>query len=595
LNGGGDLPLHTGGNLPPLPRGGRWIEDCNGSIVQLKSVNWSGAQTINLVPWGLAQQPIGVLVAAIKNAGFNSVRLAWSNQMAEDTQPVLSSSVQANPQFEGLTPLGVLIDVVVSLAQEHIGVILDDHSTDAMEPAGGGCTCDDEDGNGLWWAGYGQPYFTPSNADRPPSGQPEAISSNNINTGTKRWIEDWEKIIRQVPADDKQYVVGADLRNEPRDVCVNPRTNQLLVDGEEKTKDKFDDCKNTKYPQTWQLKWYNKSSPDFNWSAAVEEAGKRLVRLDPDVLIVVEGPDNSANFTEAYGHPIHGLEGDLVYSPHEYSSYTTNHGSQTSCHEKINPNIDSELKCMLGNNWGYLITQRKTYTAPVWVGEFGTGEPQGAWFTNFVNYLKGNGMSWSYWQLYQPGDGYSVMCLNGTTGDLSTNGAIPEENAQLIAQLESIGMSPPGPLAYCNAPTPAPAPTPSPAPAPNPAPTPNPPPSPVPTPTPTPAPACSPAVASAGYTTPCNYTVGNYKVYGTGGDGLYQHTGPATSYPKITSPYTLAEGTPVEIACQTITASEVNGSGVWDLETDGDWVSDYYINTSVAGGYSPGIEHCIAG
>ena len=64
-------------------------------------------------------------------------------------------------------------------------------------------------------------------------------------------------------------------------------------------------------------------------------------------------------------------------------------------------------------------------------------------------------------------------------------------------------------------------------------------------------------VTSGGYTTPCDYTVGNYEVYGTGSDGLYQHTGPGTSFAKVTNPNTLAEGTAVHIACQIITSSTV--------------------------------------
>lgn len=103
---------------------------------------------------------------------------------------------------------------------------------------------------------------------------------------------------------------------------------------------------------------------------------------------------------------------------------------------------------------------------------------------------------------------------------------------------------------------------------------------------------CDPHIVSSGYDTPCTYTVGAYQVYGTGSDGLYQHTGPGTTYPKITNPVTLPEGATVDIACQVITSSVVNGSGVWDLETDGDWVSDYYINTPVVGNYSPGLAQC---
>jgi uncharacterized protein YraI len=79
-------------------------------------------------------------------------------------------------------------------------------------------------------------------------------------------------------------------------------------------------------------------------------------------------------------------------------------------------------------------------------------------------------------------------------------------------------------------------------------------------------------------------------VYGTGNDGLYERTGPGTGYAEQGW---LPNGASVEITCQIMTASTVNGSGMWDLLTSGYFVSDYYINTSVVGNYSPGIAHCV--
>jgi hypothetical protein len=66
--------------------------------------------------------------------------------------------------------------------------------------------------------------------------------------------------------------------------------------------------------------------------------------------------------------------------------------------------------------WGYLVRHR---VAPVWVGEFGTPNggrrgdrtpqsdytdvndrnPQGAWFTYLVDYIRELGLSWSIWAL----------------------------------------------------------------------------------------------------------------------------------------------------------------------------------------------------
>jgi surface antigen len=45
------------------------------------------------------------------------------------------------------------------------------------------------------------------------------------------------------------------------------------------------------------------------------------------------------------------------------------------------------------------------------------------------------------------------------------------------------------------------------------------------------------------------------------------------------------------IVCQT-TGSDVSGSSIWDEIAAGQYVSDYWVNTPVFGGYSSGIPHC---
>ncbi len=454
---GGSLPLHISG---------RWIAQCEGNMLQLTSVNWSGAQTTDLVPWGLNEENVSGIVKQIVAAGFNSVRLPWSNQMVEDPQPIPdASAIEAkNPQFEVdgqlPTPLQVFDDVVKELTDAGLLVILDDHSTDAMEPesaagglknkSDGGCTCDSEDGNGLWWAGYGSQYF--STTTRPTvAGESETIDSANTSEGTQHWISDWETVIGGLEPAVREHVVGADLRNEPRDVCVN-KEKELLVNGEYREKnpeESFSNCQHTPYSSTRGLTWTNTAS-GFNWSAAAARAGRALHRLDPSLLIMVEGPDNSTNFTEVTGSIsssglstplIEALQGRVVYSPHDYSWDASNYGSTASCPKTIKPENKSQLDCLLGNNWGYLITEEKPYTAPVWVGEFGTdvanpklGET-GTWFANFIEYLKSNGMSWSYWQLFQPADDFSVLSPNGLANGLAPHGCL------LLEKLNEIGLT----------------------------------------------------------------------------------------------------------------------------------------------------------
>lgn len=89
------------------------------------------------------------------------------------------------------------------------------------------------------------------------------------------------------------------------------------------------------------------------------------------------------------------MPGRLVYTPHDYFWF----------HDAI---FSYEaLAADLGSWWGFLIVQDQPWTAPVWVGEFGTCNTspdcvlapdfQGAWFETFIQYLDAGDIDWAYW------------------------------------------------------------------------------------------------------------------------------------------------------------------------------------------------------
>ena len=80
-----------------------------------------------------------------------------------------------------------------------------------------------------------------------------------------------------------------------------------------------------------------------------------------------------------------------------------------------------------------------------------------------------------------------------------------------------------------------------------------------------------------------------YNVYGTGSDGLFEHTDPDAA-----SRHTglLHDGAPVTIVCQRQSSSAINGSTIWDKLADGGYVSDYFVDTPVAGSFTPSIPRC---
>jgi surface antigen/uncharacterized protein YraI len=101
----------------------------------------------------------------------------------------------------------------------------------------------------------------------------------------------------------------------------------------------------------------------------------------------------------------------------------------------------------------------------------------------------------------------------------------------------------------------------------------------------------APPSTTAPYVAPAGATPHAYQVTGTANDGLYERTGPGTTYPEEGW---LPNGATLEITCQIKTASIVGTSGMWDLLTSGYFVADYYTTTPVVGNYSPGLAHCVA-
>ena len=81
-----------------------------------------------------------------------------------------------------------------------------------------------------------------------------------------------------------------------------------------------------------------------------------------------------------------------------------------------------------------------------------------------------------------------------------------------------------------------------------------------------------------------------YHVAGTGGLGLIVRAGPSTSYARVGS---LGEGQGITIACQTV-GQTIMRSGIWDRLSSpiAGYVSDWYVDTPVTGGFSPGLAVC---
>ena len=186
--------------------------------------------------------------------------------------------------------------------------------------------CSETDGNGLW---YNAEY-------------PEA-----------KWLEDWARMARRYR--DEPWVVGADLRDELRSGAA----------------------------------W---GGPDakVDWHAAAERGGAAVLGANARLLVMVESPHYSTDFTGVDKLPVRlPVAGRLVYSPHAYFDGEHRFASYEAMREAYQARA------------GFLLDTG----VPLWIGEFGSCQTlecgaNAEWFRWMVRLLKEDcRLSWSYWPL----------------------------------------------------------------------------------------------------------------------------------------------------------------------------------------------------
>ena len=200
-------------------------------------------------------------------------------------------------------------------------------------------------------------------------------------------------------------MIGVDLRNEPH----------------------------TGPPGPWSLRTYlhqgvtwgpyrGVENPKTDWRLAAERGGNAVLRINPHLLIFVEGVQQYPDLTQPGGldsywwggilgpaltYPVKlSVPNQLVYSPHEYGPMKYNmpfFGQHMSY---------KSMSAIWQKHWGYLLRPGTHVAAPVFLGEFGTcGQSQtcvsdtkpgsqGLWFSFLMRYLRSHPeVGWSFWAL----------------------------------------------------------------------------------------------------------------------------------------------------------------------------------------------------
>jgi endoglucanase len=350
---------HTSGNQ---------ILDSSGNPVRIAGINWYGFETPDEIAHGLWAQDYHAVINDIKNLGYNTIRIPFSNQMVET--PIVpqnfsqyNSTGPINTDLAGLNSLQIMDKIITYAGQAGLKVILDNHRSEAGETA---------EANGLWYT--------------------SAYSSS-------AWVSDWATLARRYAGNPT--VIGFDLRNEP-----HTPAGDTYAQG-----------------ATWGT---GVAATDVR--LAYQQAGNAILAVNPNALIFCEGigetPNSSGGFDSTWWGGDLALAGQfpvtlssaghVVYSAHDYGpnlfQQTWFNSSTTS----------ASLDAVWAKFWGYLYTQN---VAPVWVGEFGTGNAaadvssstpgsQGQWFSSLMSYIKSNpAMGWTYWAL-DGEDSYALLDNN---------------------------------------------------------------------------------------------------------------------------------------------------------------------------------------
>ncbi len=474
-------PIATPTPTPAPGSTGNWttsgtkILTPTGSQYIISGINWYGFETPDEVPHGLWSYDISTILNMVKSYGYNTLRIPYSNQMWE-SNPVPQNDVGCT-SCAGLHARDILAKIINYAGSIGLHVILDDHRSEAGESA---------EQSGLWYtSAYPESSWINDwvNVQRWVHGIAQTQgSSDTVKTN-------------YLASDGLPIVLGYDLRNEPHVQGGYP--NQYAAGSQWGSGDGINPSVNPN-PNPFAPSCVGTSSC-YDWRLAAERAGDTILgdaaaHSWGNPLLFVEGTSNypTASGTQVggpyagtwWGGNLQGVNGNsgnagapivfnaggnasslgravnnqVVYSAHDYGPtlYQQTWFNSSTCYKS--GCSSSSLVDTWTSNWAYIATPNGVNptwpghasfpwsntgataytTAPVWIGEFGTGNgnsdlvstgagSQGQWFTAMLNFIKssygsgGSGVAvsnldWTYWALNGE-DSFSL--LNGAYSGLA--------------------------------------------------------------------------------------------------------------------------------------------------------------------------------
>src|SRR5262249_26170556 len=95
-----------------LHTSGAKLLDAHGNEVRITGVNWFGLETNTFAPHGLWARNYGDMLDQMASAGFNTVRLPYSNQLLQPGSTPQGIDYGKNPDLQGLNGLQIMDKIV---------------------------------------------------------------------------------------------------------------------------------------------------------------------------------------------------------------------------------------------------------------------------------------------------------------------------------------------------------------------------------------------------------------------------------------------------------------------------------------------------
>ncbi len=241
---------------------GSQIINAAGQIVRIVSVGWGGTDSSTFAPDDLNLVNYEATMKEMVAAGFNTIRIPWSDALLAASPTAGSINYTLNPDLQGLTSIQVLQKIVSYAGQIGLKVIFDHHNN---EGEGGAQP------NGLWYDVGGASDGTDG------AGQAGTVSQQTFASDWQTFAQLWA---------GNSTVIGFDLANEP-----NAGT------------------------------WAGPSTTSVQTMAT--SVGDAIQSIDPGALIIVEGPATAqapeGDLSDVASDPVVLTDPDkVVYSVHEY-------------------------------------------------------------------------------------------------------------------------------------------------------------------------------------------------------------------------------------------------------------------------------------